>query len=81
MVKSAEGLRALADQILDEARKKAKELRAKADAVEALEDKALLRKLRSSGRLQALKDELFAAQAIPTKKAKSKSPEEEPAEA
>lgn len=81
MVKSAAGLRALADQILDEARKKAKELRAKADAVEALEDKALLRKLRSSGRLQALKDELFAAQASATKKAKSKSPEEEPAEA
>lgn len=81
MVKSAADLRALADQILDEARKKAKELRAKADAAEALEDQALLRKLRSSGRLQALKDELFAVQGTPDKKEKQKRPQEEPAEA
>ena len=80
MVKSAAGLRALADQILGDAREKAKELRAKADEVEAQEDQALLRKLRSSGRLQALKDELFAVQGTPARKPKQKTLQEQPAE-
>lgn len=80
MVKSAAGLRALADQILNEAKERARELRAKADEVEAQEDQALLRKLRSSGRLQALKDELFAVRQAPVTKPKEKTPQEEPAE-
>ena len=80
MVKSAAGLRALADQILSDARERAKELRAKADEVEAQEDQALLKKLKSSGRLQALKDELFAVKGTPTQKPKQKTLQENPAE-
>jgi len=80
MVKSAAGLRALADQVLSDAKERAKELRAKADEIEAQEDQALLKKLKSSGRLQALKDELFAVKGTPTKKPKQKTLQENPAE-